>query len=133
MSMHLEGPWLSTTGKKKGKRKFSSAEQARKSRELDESWKELLKRQGIEQEQRKIKRAMTSETLSSSGYGLRIPDGRNTTAHIPSRNTVGGTATLPTPKIYTGTKVKGIATMHKSNAVPVFSDEEAVDISRMRR
>jgi hypothetical protein len=29
--------------------------------------------------------------------------------------------------------VKGIATMHKSNAVPVFSDEQAVDISRMRR
>jgi hypothetical protein len=23
--------------------------------------------------------------------------------------------------------------MHKSNAVPVFSDEEAVEISRMRR
>jgi hypothetical protein len=23
--------------------------------------------------------------------------------------------------------------MHKSNAVPVFSDEQAVDISRMRR
>jgi hypothetical protein len=27
----------------------------------------------------------------------------------------------------------GIATMHKSNAVPVFSDEQAVDISKMRR
>jgi hypothetical protein len=29
--------------------------------------------------------------------------------------------------------VKGIATMHKSNAVPVFSDEQAIDIARMRR
>jgi hypothetical protein len=36
-------------------------------------------------------------------------------------------------KVYTGTKVKGIATMHKSNAVPVFSDEEAIEISKMRR
>ena len=27
---------------------------------------------------------------------------------------------------YTGTKVKGIATMHKSNAVPIFSNEDAV-------
>jgi hypothetical protein len=35
--------------------------------------------------------------------------------------------------VYTGTMVKGIATMHKSNAVPVFSDEEAIDISKMRR
>jgi hypothetical protein len=40
---------------------------------------------------------------------------------------------LKEPNVYTGTKVKGIATMHKSNAVPVFSDEEAIDISRMRR
>ena len=35
--------------------------------------------------------------------------------------------------VYTGTLVKGIATMHKSNAVPVISKEEATDISRMRR
>jgi hypothetical protein len=40
---------------------------------------------------------------------------------------------LAPAKIYTGTKVMGIATMHKSNAVPVFSDEEAVDIAKMRR
>lgn len=36
-------------------------------------------------------------------------------------------------KVYTGTAMKGIATMHKSNAVPVFSDESAKDISKMRR
>ena len=34
---------------------------------------------------------------------------------------------------YTGTLVKGIATMHKSNAVPVISQQEAEDISNMRR
>jgi len=34
---------------------------------------------------------------------------------------------------YTGTKMLGIAVMHKSNAVPVFSVEEAKDISKMRR
>jgi hypothetical protein len=37
------------------------------------------------------------------------------------------------PKVYTGTMMKGIATMHKSNAVPVFTDEQAKDISNMRR
>jgi hypothetical protein len=130
--MHLEGPWLSTTGKKKGKKKFASAEQKRKSEQLDESWKDLQKRWGIEAEEKKRTRAMTAPSLSSS-YSLKIPEGRNTTSHIKSRETVGGSATLPAPKVYTGTKVKGIATMHKSNAVPVFSDEEAVDISKMRR
>ena len=129
--MHLEGPWLSTTGKKKGKQKFASAEQARKSRDLDASWKELLKKHNIEQEDRKRSRAMTAAPLSST-YKLTIPEGRNTTAHLKSVDT-GGNATLKAPKVYTGTKVKGIATMHKSNAVPVFSDEEAVDIAKMRR
>lgn len=131
MSMHLEGPWLSTTGKKKGKRKFASAEHARKARELDESWKALQKKWGVEAEAKKQARAMSAPSLSGH-YSLAIPAGRNTTAHIKSVDT-GGNATLKAPKVYTGTKVKGIATMHKSNAVPVFSDEEAQDISKMRR
>ena len=129
--MHLEGPWLSTTGKRKGKKKFASAEHARKARELDESWKELLKRQGVEQEERKRSRGLSAPSLSTS-YSLTIPEGRNTTAHIKSVDT-GGNAVLKPSPVYTGTKVKGIATMHKSNAVPVFSDEEAQDISKMRR
>ena len=129
--MHLEGPWLSTTGKRKGKQKFASAEHARKARELDESWKELQKKWAVEIEDKKRKRAMSAESLSGS-YSLKIPDGRNTTSHIKSVNTGGNAILRPSP-IYTGTKVKGIATMHKSNAVPVFSDEEAQDISKMRR
>jgi len=131
MSMHLEGPWLSTTGKRKGKKKFASAEHAKKARELEESWKELLKRQGVEQEERKRARGLSAPSLSST-YSLKIPEGRNTTAHIKSVDT-GGNAVLKPNPVYTGTMIKGIATMHKSNAVPVFSDEQAVDISKMRR
>jgi hypothetical protein len=129
--MHLEGPWLSTTGKKKGKKKFASAEHARKARELDESWKEIQKRWAVEIEDKKRTRALSAPSLSSS-YSLKIPEGRNTTAHIKSVDT-GGNAVLKPSPVYTGTMVKGIATMHKSNAVPVFSNEEAVDISKMRR
>ena len=132
MSMHLEGPWLSTTGKKKGKKKFASAEHARKAREQAESWEALQKKWAVEADDKKRKRAMTAEPLSSS-YSLKIPEGRNTTAHINSLDTGLGNAVLKPAKQYTGTKVKGIATMHKSNAVPVFSDEEAIDISKMRR
>ena len=39
----------------------------------------------------------------------------------------------PESQKYTGTLVKGIATMHKSNAVPVIDQEQATDISSMRR
>jgi len=130
--MHLEGPWLSTTGKKKGKQKWASAEAKAKALKLDEDWKALQKKWGLEAEERKRNRALSAAPLSSS-YSLKIPEGRNTTAHIKSVDTGGGNATMPAPKVYTGTKVKGIATMHKSNAVPVFSDEEAIDISKMRR
>jgi hypothetical protein len=129
--MHLEGPWLSTTGKRKGKKKFASAEHKRKAEQADADWKELQKRWGVEAEEKKRTRAMSAPSLSST-YSLKIPEGRNTTAHIKSVDT-GGNAVLKPSKVYTGTMVKGIATMHKSNAVPVFSDEQAVDISRMRR
>ena len=129
--MHLEGPWLTTTGKQKGKKKFASADHARKARELDESWKELQKKWAVEIEDKKRRRGLAAESLSKS-YSLKIPEGRNTTAHIKSVDT-GGNAVLKASPIYTGTKVKGIATMHKSNAVPVFSNEEAQDISKMRR
>lgn len=36
-------------------------------------------------------------------------------------------------KQYTGDKLIGITTMHKSNMVPVFSKEAAIEISKMRR
>lgn len=52
----------------------------------------------------------------------------------PGRNkyAAGVGAVKPAFK-YTGTKILGVATMHKSSAVPVFSDEEAKDIAKMRR
>jgi hypothetical protein len=124
--MHLESPALTTTGKKRGKKKFSSAAAARKSRELDASWQEILNKYDTKKVVKEIK-----QTLKDV-YKLNIPEGRSS-RHIPSRDTGLGNATLAAPKVYTGTKVKGIATMHKSNAVPVFSDEEAVEISKMRR
>jgi len=131
MSMHLEGPWLSTTGKKKGKRKFRNADEARKARELDESWKALQKKWAADLEEKKRKRALTSDNLSNS-YNLKTPIGRET-PKINSLPFTGGPCFKTPEKVYTGDKIKGIGTMHKSNAVPIFSDEEAVDISRMRR
>jgi hypothetical protein len=128
MSMHLHHPALSYNGKKKGKVKFRNADEARKARELDASWKELQAKWELDAEEKRRQRALAAQPLS---YKLTTPPGRDT-KHIPSLNT-GGNATLSAPKVYTGTKVKGIATMHKSNAVPVFSDEEAIAISSMRR
>lgn len=129
MTMHLAHPSLTMGGKRKGKVKFRNSEEARKARELDASWKELQNKWGVEADDKKRKRAMSAPSLD---YKLSTPVGRSTTNHIPSRVTEGG-STAPVHKVYTGNKILGIGTMHKSNAVPIFSDQEAQDIARMRR
>ena len=55
------------------------------------------------------------------------------TPYYPSLNTGEQGATKAPTKVYTGDKMLGIATLHKSNAVPVFNSQEVVDISKMRR
>jgi len=129
MSMHLEHPALSYNGKKKGKIKFRNAEEARRARELDASWKELQAKWELDADEKRRQRALAAEPLN---YSLNTPVGRTNTHHIPSRVTPGA-STAAVHKVYTGTKVLGIGTMHKSNAVPVFSNEEAHDIATMRR
>jgi hypothetical protein len=128
--MHLHHPALSLNGKKKGRVKFKSAEAKREHDRLQQEWQDLLKRQGAEQEAKRQRRAMSAEPLT---YRLSAPAGRGNTNHIPSLNSGAGVATLAPAKVYSGNKILGIATMHKSNAVPVFSNEEAVEISKMRR
>lgn len=56
----------------------------------------------------------------------------------PSRNsadTATGAALATRRDIprYTGTAMLGVATMHKSNSVPVFSQEAAIETATMRR
>lgn len=131
MTMHLAHPSLTMGGKRKGKQKFRNAEEARKARELDQSWAELQKKWGIEADDKKRKRAMSQPTLT---YKLSAPPGRESThktRSLPDTH-LGAVSSKPTQQ-YTGTKILGIGTLHKSNAVPVFSDDEAKDISRMRR
>jgi hypothetical protein len=130
MTMHIVGPWLSTNGKKKGKVKFKSAEQARNSRALEQEWSSMKKKWGVEIEDAKRKRALAAEIYSPPVTS----NPRGVANNIQSLNsrTTGAVSSKPSP-VYTGTKVLGIGTMHKSNAVPVFSDEEAHDIATMRR
>lgn len=42
-------------------------------------------------------------------------------------------ALKPPANKYTGEKILGIAAMHKSNLVPIFNAEQAVDTATMRR
>jgi len=56
------------------------------------------------------------------------------TVKYPSLATFGDSCTKPVyGKVYTGDKMIGIGTLHKSNAVPIFSDDDAKDQALMRR
>jgi hypothetical protein len=127
--MHLHHPSLSFNGKRKGKVKFRNADEARKARELDASWKELQKKWAVDAEEKKRKRALAAEPLS---YKLTTPAGRTNTHHIPSVNT-GGNAALAPAKVYTGSEMIGIGQLHKSNAIPIFKKSDAEDLAKMRR
>lgn len=131
MTMHLAHPALSLGGKRKGKVKFRNSAEAQKARQLDEDWRELQKKWGVDADEKKRRRAMTAEPLQ---YTLTAPAGRSTTHNIKSRDTghMGAISSKEAPQ-YTGTKMLGIGVMHKSNSVPIFSDDEAKSISSMRR
>jgi hypothetical protein len=123
--MHLIGPWMTTTGKKKGKTKWRSAEQKRQAEQLQEDWQKIVSKHKIQATGKVIRKSVTSNSASNT---------YRSTTHIPSKpdSVVGPVTIKQTPK-YTGDKIIGIGTMHKSNAVPIFNDKEAKDISTMRR
>lgn len=130
MSMHLEGPWLSTTGKRKGKFKWISAEAKRKHESLENSWLELKQKYQVEKEEKKKTQGLKAKSFV---YKLSPPPGRAMTGNIRSLDSGLGNALKKDAPVYTGDKIIGIGTMHKSNAVPIFSNSEAKDISTMRR
>ena len=84
----------------------------------------FLKRMGVGDLGRKM-----TVSAKEPAYARPSPD-------IPSLNSRGDVPTNPAPKVYRGKRrLLGIATMHKSNMVPVFADkpEEAAEIAKMRR
>ena len=68
----------------------------------------------------------SSVSGTNSGYRRETPD------YPSASDTTGATPRIESPK-YTGTLVKGIGTMHKSNAVPIIDEQQMKDIARMRR
>lgn len=97
-----------------------------KSRQLDADWQALLKKWDAKPTAKKA----VPEKLDTSN--LAIPAERDAKQY-PSVDTGPAVAARRETQKYTGTNMLGVTTMHKSNIVPVFSQEEAQDVSRMRR
>ena len=67
--------------------------------------------------------------------GIKAPNYKEHSRALPTSDYTGPIVGKSKQNTYTGTFITGIATMHKSNAVPIFeSDKEhAKDIAKMRR
>lgn len=126
MSMHLESPALSLSGTKKGKKKWASSDAKRKAEQLDREWQEMMKKY---EPKKVVKKVFKTTSLAPAMSTPRQTADKS----IKSLVTPGGNCAKKEPTMYTGTKVLGIATMHKSNMVPIFSDKEAVEVATMRR
>ena len=130
----MEGPWLSTTGKKRGKKKFRNADVANRARQNAESWQAFLDKWDIKPDVKTSGKNVRKSTWMGPTVNSRVVvDPRRSTNHIPSLDTGHGIAAKKEVTQYTGTAMLGIGQLHKSNAIPVFSKEDAVDISKMRR
>ena len=98
-----------------------------KQRALKASWQAILDKYEVKPTVRKPAKlvANTSHTV--------VVDPSRRTDHIPSLDTGKGLAAKKATMQYTGDAMIGIGQLHKSNAVPIFKAEDAVDISKMRR
>jgi hypothetical protein len=131
MSFHLEGPWLSTTGKKKGPKKWASSEAKKLAQQRQAEWDSKL----VEFEKLKPKFSTgpyNAPKKTIQDFMPKTPPGRETVA-VPSQDTGWVTCAKPADKEYTGEKCLGISVLHKSNGIPVFSLEVVISISKLRR
>lgn len=114
------------TGIPKSKKKANKKPGWREREAAHEKW---LRKNGIHPDQLKA-----AKKSSGDFKPLKVSEPyRRETPEIKSVGSMAGVATKKESMKYTGTLIKGIATMHKSNAVPVINDKEAKDISSMRR
>jgi len=78
------------------------------------------------------KKQHPSEMGTYNGPSYTPPPGRETKVY-PSLNSDRGVAVKQERQQYTGDNMLGIGQLHKSNAVPVFKQEDAEDLAKMRR
>ena len=126
MSMHLVGPWMTTTNYKKRKQKGRTKKDIEAQRYHDK-W---LRKMGAHPDQ-----ILENKKKNAGVTVLSVPDYSTSGNSIPTSDVIpGGSTAHQERQIYSGERrLLGVAVMHKSNMVPVFDSKDAKDIARMRR
>lgn len=133
MTMHLLGPAYTTTRTDKRASKVSNSQYHKYCMDWRDDCKRN-KRLGIKSKTLDEYLAYRQGNYKPTLRGTKMPE-YNVSNHrekYPSLADTGVTFAKK-PNVYTGDRLLGIATMHKSNSVPVFSQEDAIEIAKMRR
>ena len=142
MSMHLVGPYMTTTNYKKRKKKQLTQAQEDKLR-LD--WRQHNKRmRKINCHSAQFEKFEDYLAYTRGEYKPQykqesktyVPENsyQRETPNYPSlSNSMCGMAPRKESQQYTGDYIIGIATTHKSNLMPITSKKQAVEASQMRR
>ncbi len=133
MTMHLLGPAYTTTSTRKRTKKVTTTAHTKMAMDwLD--YNKQMKKIGIKTktfdeyiQYRKGNYKPKLRGISTPKY--QISDHRE---KYPSAEGVG-VSYAKQPNTYTGTLIKGIAVTHKSNLMPITSQEQAEDAAKMRR
>ena len=124
MTMHMLPSYFTTTSTRKQKKKTKTKSLIAAEKEHQK----FLRRMGIGKSQKTSRSLAQSGSASALGVeGRRFKSCNSDQFYDPSM-------AKKEPQVYNGErKLLGIATLHKSNMVPVFSKDDAVEIAKMRR
>ena len=122
MTMHLLPAFVSTTSTRKRKSKLTG--KAKLQLAAHQEWVEKMTK-GVKSDKKVLDKLWRKE------YNDSMVVDRSA---FQKSGMVPGVCAKPDEKIYSGEmQLLGIATMHKSNMVPVFKKQDAEDIAKMRR
>lgn len=123
MTMHLLPAYYTTTSFRNKKKQSNNKRQAL-ARAEHEAW--VLSMTGGRKANKKV---LDINWRKQYNDNMKVDRSDYVSAGIGN-----GSTAKPSEKVYNGErKLIGIATMHKSNMVPVFAKSDAEDIARMRR
>ena len=167
MTMHLMGPYMTTTVYNRK----NKSNKTRRQVQAEQEHEKYLRKMGVHHDQLEAKKIesvkcygstsvsktegrgstprtdakLNSRKIKGVGVGtqgelipLSAADSRSREGSIPSAPTnlsaYDPSMAKREPQVYNGErKLLGIATLHKSNMVPVFSKDDAIEIAKMRR
>lgn len=117
----------------KNKRKLGSSNSPKaKAAQLQREWEALLARHSKPLERGAQSFGLKAVKVAPIKKEPATPRLLQRTTSSNPNSMMGIAAKAPT-KVYTGDKMIGIAVLHKSNSVPIFSQEDAIDVAKMRR